>query len=157
MLRRSNRPAPRLRRLHSFRIVFVWVTAALLATTSCSSGDPDDDSVDPARLIGTWRTSEAPGIELPDSFDYSRATIQFTDSTTWQAFDGCNELAGQYALRADATFASGSSNVTVGCSDGAIPYDRLLAAATTVSFDSSFEVNLMDQTGKTVLTLRRPE
>lgn len=140
-----------LRGLGPAPVVAGLLCALVVDLASGCSGDGVDE-----RLVGRWQPVDVRSVHFTATFDPATAAIVFNKDGTWQASDGCNNLAGSYSADASSgDFESdpGGPSAGVGCGDNEVDYDRLLPDVDHVSFHDDGTAVFESGSGEPVMTL----
>lgn len=102
------------------------LVSVILLPLVCGCGARDVDSV------GTWepvRWGILPGSPGLDPHD---APITFHEDGTWTGRDGCHDVSGTYTLEGESITTPPVAGTGIGCPEGDIPYDALMAGVRKV-------------------------
>jgi hypothetical protein len=134
-------------------VVALCSLTALGSLAGCGGDDPS--------LSGTWTPTAYPVYPafqnlVADDVNPD-ASVEFTDSGTWTADDGCNDpFSGRYELASDGGLeVENPSLAGVGC-EGLIPWDLIFAFTDHVEVDGK-TATLTDDDDITLLVLTKDD
>lgn len=120
------------------------VSTCLLILTGCATTPAPQSSTTPqsASIVGTWvPATPAPSTEAASA---EQPYLDFDESGTWSASDGCNRVNGTWELDGDSITTTSGPHTLMACAGAALP----TAAAGATSVELSFSrLVLIDASG----------